>query len=276
MSRPEILSLLPGNLVEGTKRVGAKKSQPHNNHHYMKYNQKTWSLAASIMACAICFLGTASVRADESAETRPDYRPFSIGADAGTAGFGGSVTWRFCDHFGLRAGADYMSYNHSGTIEGVYYTGKLQLASEVLTADWYPWTSSSFHLSGGVAFNENKLTSSGVDNNVITINGNSYGPGQGQSLGTLNLVIKQRLVNAYLSIGGNLLYFDPGHRWALTGELGAMYGGKPKVALTSTGASGAPQSQINADIATEQQKVQHYANYLQFWPEAKLGVSYSF
>ena len=80
-------------------------------------------------------------------------------------------------------------------------------------------------------------------------------------------------MNPYLSIGGNFLYFDHAHHWALGGELGVAYTGDPRVSLTRSGPA-APL--IDAAVSREQQKAQSWANQLQWLPVVKLMVSYSF
>jgi hypothetical protein len=106
-------------------------------------------------------------------------------------------------------------------------------------------------------FNQNELTGSASDGGAIGINGQ------------VSLKIQQLPVNPYLSIGGNFFYFDHAHHWALGGELGVAYTGRADVSL-----NGSIGSRIEFD--NESHRLQRYADQLEFWPMAKLFVSYSF
>ena len=191
--------------------------------------------------------GTNAVPAGKSSEKAapPAYRPWTVGIEAGTQGiFGGFGSWRFSDHLGLRLGADYAqtSIGHVG-IAGINYEAKLRLLSEPLVLDIYPWQKHSFHLGVGVLFNQNELTGTAGD----------------PHFGTLTMKIEQQPVDPYLTIGGNLLYFDHPHRWALSGELGVAYTGDPRVTA----------GHYHAEL-------RHWAQDYTWWPVAKLAVTFSF
>jgi hypothetical protein len=118
--------------------------------------------------------------------------------------------------------------------------------------------------------NQNRLTGTAnpAPGTSVTIGNTTYTAAEA---GTLNLKIEPNLISPYVSIGGNLFYFDSGHHCALAGELGVMYGGNPDVTLTSsTGVVTA------ADLANETHKIQNDANYTKFWPVLKLAVNISF
>ena len=89
----------------------------------------------------------------------------------------------------------------------------------------------------------------------------------------LSITINQQPVNPYLSIGGNLLYFDRAHRWALAGELGVAYTGEPRVSSSWTGLSGA---QLVTAVKHNEEALKDWADKFKFYPVAKLAVRYSF
>jgi hypothetical protein len=141
----------------------------------------------------------------------------------------------------------------------------LQFLYEPLTLDVFPWTRSSFHIRLGVVFNEMELD--GSASGSITLNHDTY-------TGSVGLRIQQQIADPYLGIRGNLFYFDHAHHWAMTGELGVMYSGDPRVSLNGQSSPASPT--FASDLATVRGKIQHDANWIQFWPVASLGVSYSF
>jgi len=229
-------------------------------------NQKN-KLPIGIASLALLILTAAACRADDIEEStnaaaympppRP-FQPFTVGGEVGTTGYGGAADWRFLNHLGVGAAFDTFLYNYHGTIEGTDYNVHLHLQSEPLTFNIYPWTRSSFHISVGALLNQNRL--SGSSTGTITINGNTYGDPV--------LSIKQEAENSYLTVGGNL-YFDHAHHVSLSGQLGFIYTGQPRVSFTAVGVS-------PADQQTEQNKIQHYANDFKFWPVVKVGLNYSF
>jgi len=220
--------------------------------------------AASLIAGGSIPLTASAAEATTSVESAspPLYRPWTLGIEGGTTGAGGSLSWRFADHWGVRAGFDYLEYSDSGlAIKSLTYDAKIRLMSEPLTLDIYPWKEHSFHVSVGLQVNQNQLTGTAQDTRIPPA-----------LIGTLNLNVEQQPVNPYLSIGGNFFYFDRAHHWALGGELGVTYTGDPKVSLTSS-SSGAG---IDALLRAEENQIKDYASQFKWWPVVKLTVSYSF
>lgn len=221
--------------------------------------------AASVLACGTFCLAASAAEFPQSDDAPPPYRRFGAGLEFGTTGLGGSFSWRFADHFGVRAGFDYFEYSDSGlAIKDLNYDAKLRIMSEPLTLDIYPWKEHSFHISVGLQFNQNRLTGTAQDSGTII---------PPETLGTLSLEVEQQPVNPYLSIGGNFFYFDRAHHWALGGELGVAYTGDPQVSLTR---SGPPSPVLDAALLYEKQQVEDYADKFRWWPVAKLMVTYSF
>jgi len=213
-------------------------------------------LAATLLACAGIApnAGAADTLPPDLQTERPPYWPFTVAAEAGTTGFGGSLLWRFTDLLGARAGADYFCYSdYNFTPMHISYSGTARLLSEPLTLDIYPWKEHSYHLSVGVQFNENSLTAS------ASRSGGEEG---------LDAKLTQQLVNPYLSIGGTFLYFDHAHHVGLGGELGVAYTGNPEISLTGPRA--------NSVLPREQQNLKDWANRYKWWPVLKLMVTYSF
>ena len=171
-----------------------------------------------------------------------------------------------------RAGADFFSYSVSSVaIEDLTYNVRAQLLTEPLTLDFYPWKAHSFHISAGVMFNQNMLLGDSTFNGSFVNLGGFLFPAA--ALGTIHMEINQQLVNPYLSVGGNFLYFDHAHHWALGGELGVAYTGDPSVNLSRFAST---TLAIARGLINEQGKVHDYAKTFEWWPVANIFISYSF
>ncbi len=230
----------------------------------------TYPIKCSIiagLAAAACLGAVGSASATDLTNS-PSYNGLALGVDPiSTLGPGGTVSWRFIDNLGVRAGGNYLSFSGSDTIQNIDYQGHAQFLFAPLTLDIYPWKSSSFHICVGAVINE--LALDGSASGSITLEGDHYA-------GNVALRIQQQPVDPYLGFRGILCYFDRGHHWALVGEVGAMYAGDPRVSLSGSQSDPYYQKQFNSDLATVQSKIKHDARFADFWPVLTLGVSYSF
>jgi hypothetical protein len=239
---------------------------------------KLYFYAASLIVCSGATLNATAAEEPNHFElpSRPDYHEWTVGADAGSAGLGGFGSWRFYDYLGVRAGFDYFQWTENNlSIADFRYSAKVRLMSEPLTLDIYPWKKHSFHVSVGMLFNENQITGTSSGFGPVTVGGQTF---EFADVGVINLKVQQQVVDPYLSIGGNFLYFDHAHHWALGGELGVAFTGDTTVSLSRSGglANGALNAAINAAVSREQQKAQDWASQLKWMPVVKLMVTYSF
>lgn len=205
--------------------------------------------------------GDGSTPRTDTESTEPFYHPLSISAEVGTTGAGGSVGWRFSNLLGVHAGMDYFYWSGSAKIENITYNVKLQPLTETVALDIYPWARHSFHVSLGIMVDQSELT--GSASGAYVLNGSIYS-------GSLDLSIRPQPVNAYLSIGGNLFYFDHAHHWAMFGELGVAYIGDAQVSLTASDPT------ATLAVSNEKNKIDDSRKHFPFWPILKLGVTYSF
>lgn len=220
----------------------------------------------TIIAVAIVVALGARAQASEDPEEKS--YPISINAEIGTTGIGGTVGWRFLDHFGVRGGMHYLSltspdYNIEDDASTTTYNARIYLQSEPLTLDIYPWKKSSFRISAGILFNQNEFTGNSTGN--VEINGNAY-PGE-----QLTFKITQDEFCPYVGIGGTFFYFDKAKRWSMGGEIGVAYTGSWSVSVANpTGGI------LLGDLIQEQQDLEDDIKNLKFWPVLKLSVSFRF
>lgn len=235
------------------------------------------SLTGVVLACVITNLSMQTVSAaDESGA--PDYRPFTLSAEAGTTGLGGSFNWRFADHFGARAGFNYFSLSDNNKdIEGIPYNTDSRLMSEPLALDIYPWKTKSFRITVGVLLNQNELEGSteAVPGQLIVPIGDSGISYDVGSLGNLHTTIEQMPVSPYVAIGMNF-YLDKARHWSIGGEIGVAYTGNPDVTLTTGSGAENTNPGLQQDLNAEAQQIENWAEKLEFFPIIKVGVNYSF
>ena len=138
---------------------------------------------------------------------------------------------------------------------GSTLTVEVDWNSAQIVGDWYP-LSDGFRVSGGVVFNNNKITVSGKGDVGATTNT------------TVNVEAKMSDgVAPYLGIGyGVKPKMDKGLGFNF--DLGVMFQ-NPKATLTAPAASA-------SDVATQQQKVQDAIDKLKVFPVLSFGISYSF
>lgn len=138
---------------------------------------------------------------------------------------------------------------------GANLTVDLTWSSFQLVGDWYPGDG-GFRLSGGLVFNDNKITVAGTG----SVNGTN---------GTVNGEIKlSEDVAPYLGLGYSIRP-RAAKGWGFNMDAGVMFQ-NPKASLTATGGPSA------ADIAAQRAKMQDAIDQLKVMPVIALGVSYSF
>lgn len=226
--------------------------------------QKSNPLAVGLMLGSLTLTTLLPAHAAEA----PDYQPVTIGVETGTLGLGGSLSWRFADHLGLRGGINYFSYDHDDNIEGTDYQAELKLQSFPVGLDIYPFPASPFRITVGVLINQNELTGSTPLGQEVELNGNTY---QDASL-SLRLKAEQEEFSPFITIGGNM-YFDRAKHWSLGFEAGVAYTGEPTLSLTRTGA---PDPGLDADLAAERQDLEDKMKDYKLYPILKVSVNFAF
>jgi hypothetical protein len=193
----------------------------------------------------------------------------SIGLTAGTLGFGVQAGKLLFSHLGVRAGFNYFSFSLTHTFSGVAYTAKLRLQNIPALVDVYPWGRGPFHLTGGLVFNQNQFTGTGVpDSTGFTINQHHYTQSQ---VGVLHAAIKYPSTAGYGGIG-----FGTSARNSLIApvfDIGAVFS-TPRVTLGATGAASNPQ--LASDLQAQQDKTQHDVRKFRVYPVISTGFMVRF
>jgi hypothetical protein len=234
-------------------------------------------LALGALLCSLTVGSMPTACGADNDEEASTYQPFTIGAEVGTPGFGGSASWRFADHFGARAGFSYFSYSDTDKeIDGINYNNtELRLMSEPIGLDIYPWKKSTFRITVGIMLNQNEYTGVAsqdpIANRTFLEIGDSGSSYDSAAIGDLDMKVEQQPISPYLSIGYSY-YFDKAKHWSLSGELGVAYTGNPEVTLTTGNPGTVPQQDLNAEAS----QIEDTASKYKFFPILRIGVNFSF
>jgi hypothetical protein len=198
----------------------------------------------------------------------------SAAATGGTLGIGVQGDLLLSSHFGVRAAYNgFASLSYTTDNSGITYNGKFEFQNMPLLLDYYPSAHGSFHLTGGMVLNKNKVTATGVldAGNTITINGHTYTEADlgGPLLGT----ITYPSTAWYAGLGWGSPFHKDSH-WGFVCDIGVMVA-TPTAAITAPNAqaNAALQADLQAQIDSTQANLKKYATY---WPSITLGVSYKF
>jgi hypothetical protein len=169
---------------------------------------------------------------------------------------------------GLRAEyAGGLNVSRNGERDGIDFNGKLKAQSASALVDYFPG-SSGFRITGGVNFNDTKVTLTSTGG-VATINGKPV-----SLVGEFfDLEVKQPSVTPYLGLGYG---FKPDAKqtgWGFYADAGLMFGRFHTTTNTSlVGKQGITQADVDAQTATVRDDV----SKLSVFPKLAVGVTYRF
>jgi len=199
--------------------------------------------------------------------SEPSHLDASIGVRAGTLGVGVEVGKLIFSHLGIRAGINFFNYGAKHTISDLDYNARLRYQNIPVLLDLFPWARGSFHLTGGVVFDQNRITGTGTPNasGEIPINGTDYTQAQ---VGVLSGAIRYPSTAGYAGLG----WGTPARHSlvAFVADFGVMIS-TPKVTLNATNTGTDPElaSDLQAQQVTTQKKVNQYAK---IYPVISLGL----
>ena len=247
-----------------------------------------------LCAAAVVLLSSGSVRADDGDEGVAQFRPrpvsndeprVAVGVKAGTLGIGFQVGASVMHRINVRGGANFFNYNDTLNKDGAVYNGTLQLRSVEAKVDLF--IAGGFRFTPGVLlYNNNNIsaTAAVAAGQGVTLGGTTYYSSATDPIrGTAGLTLNKFAPT--LGIGfGNLLPRSARH-WSLSTDLGVVFQGEPQFALGLTGTACdvngrncQPMSNptIQANVASEQAKIQNDAKPFKYYPELSLMFGYKF
>ncbi len=210
-----------------------------------------------------------------------------VGVQIGTLGIGGEVAVGITHRINIRGGFNFLSLGHSFSTDGINYTGTLALQSGEAHLDWFPFK--SFHVSPGVLlYNGNNLhaTVSVPGGQTFTLNDDTYTSDVADPVGGTGRMNFGYKVAPTFTIGFGNMVPRNGKHFTFTSDIGFAYQGAPSTTLNLTGSACdsnglncqtvASNASLQADIASEQVKINHDTRVFRFYPILSVGFGYRF
>ncbi len=211
---------------------------------------------------------TAQTSAAQPGLPGPSHLDASLGVQAGTLGFGVQAGKLIFSHLGVRAAFNFFNYGVNNSVSDVSYSARLRFQNLPVMVDLFPWSRGSFHFTGGVVFDQNRITGTGQPDQSgnLSINHEEYSQAQ---VGTLSAAIRYPATAGYAGIG----FGTPARNSLMefTVDLGAMIS-TPHVELNATGAGSNPQ--LQSDLQAQQASTQTDVNkYAKIFPVISMGLA---
>lgn len=194
----------------------------------------------------------------------------AVGLNLSTTGIGAEARTPIADGFYGRIGANYFKYSRSFTDGEIKLKGDLTLLSAPIMLDWHPFDYSGFRLSAGVAYNGNKVKANGTAAQGARINNKYFTSAEVGSV-TAELTLGNAIAGV-ASLGYDSSFVSNGPL-SFHFELGAMYTGKPKLSVSSTGIGG--DAFLKEYRKDADKSFKNIEKYLKFYPILKVGVKYA-
>gem|GEM_PF-491456 len=198
--------------------------------------------------------------------------PISLGAQIGTLGIGGEISYEVNDAFTLRGNPSFGAFSYDGDESGIEYDSDLTLANFGVLADWQP-LKNGFRVTGGLFFSGDDIEMVGENTNQIIINNVNYNTTQVQSV---TADVERDIVQPYLGIGysGGL---SPKSKWQFSADLGAKYIGDADVSMSArTGVLGGVQAAFDNDLEQERRQLENSLSDWSLYPVVMVGAKYQF
>jgi len=222
---------------------------------------------AAIAAIALSFDGCSVAGAADLEAAPPPPGAFALGLIGGTLGIGAEASFRLNNWMVLRADGSGFALSMTKTYSGNAYVIDAKGLSAGLTADWHPFAN-GFRLSGGGRYLDTSL-SGAASGGSFNINNKEY---LAAVVGGLHASVQDgNKIGPYAGIGYDSTHFFSGPV-SLSLDVGAIYTGQPKVALSTD----RPAPGLDSDLRAEEKKIADALKYFSFYPVIMLAGKYRF
>jgi hypothetical protein len=202
-------------------------------------------------------------------------QPLGVGVTArvGTLGIGVDISKSFTSQVNGRLGFNFGNINVNRTDSGINYDSQLNFSSVQLFGDYYPFTSSSFRVTGGLVAQNNKfsVTSKPSGSGTYTIDGTQY---QASDVGTLSGEYKYgNSIAPYLGIG---IGKSTNEGLGFNADLGVMFTGSPKVSLNASNPAFNNNPTTRTQLDNQVRQTENDLKGFSVYPVLSIGLSYGF
>jgi hypothetical protein len=201
--------------------------------------------------------------------------PAGIGITArvGTLGAGVEVAKSLTPQFNGRVGLNFGSVGFNRTDSGINYDSQLNFSSVQLFGDYYPFSSSSFRVTGGLVAQNNRfaVTSKPSSGGTYTIDGTQY---SASTVGSLSGEYKYgNSIAPYLGIG---IGKSTNEGFGFNADLGVMFTGSPKVTLNASNPAFNNNPVTRNQLDNQVRQTENDLRGFNVYPVLSVGLSYGF
>jgi hypothetical protein len=211
---------------------------------------------------------------------------FGVGLTAGSLGAGLQGAVSVMKLSNIRGGFNAFSYSDTFTKDGIGYNGTLKLRSAQVTWDQYFPHMGGFHISpGALIYNGNagNATANVSSGQTFSLGNTTYYSGAGNPINGTGAIGFNKAAPMVLLGFGNLLPRSSRH-FGMSIEAGVVFEGSPNAKLNLAGTAcatattgcvnAATDSGVQANIQSEQTKLNNDLNPFKYYPVISLGISY--
>jgi hypothetical protein len=202
-------------------------------------------------------------------------QPVGLGVTAkvGTLGIGVDVAKSFTSQLNGRLGFNFGNISTNRTDSGINYDAQLNLSSVQLFGDYYPFSSSSFRVTGGLVAQNNRfsVTSKPSGNSTYTIDGTQF---SSSDVGNLTGEYKYgNSIAPYLGIG---IGKSTNEGLGFNADLGVMFTGSPKVSLNASNPTFNNNPTTRTQLDNQVRQTENDLKGFSVYPVLSVGLSYGF
>ncbi len=202
-------------------------------------------------------------------------QPLGLGVTTrvGTLGIGVDVNKSLTPQLNGRLGFNFGNVGFNRTDSGINYDSQLNFSSVQLFGDYYPFSSSSFRVTGGLVAQNNRFAVTGKpsSNSTYTIAGIQT---PASAVGTLSGEYKYgNSIAPYLGIG---IGKSSNEGLGFNADLGVMFTGSPKVSLTASEAAFNNNPITRSQLDSQARQTENDLRGFNAYPVLSIGLSYGF